>query len=151
MSFPVLINSQSVIPTNQELIEYTGRIDFSITPDLICINLGTNDFSTMGGDSALYVDGYLKFIDQIQTKYSNPEIICLLGPMAHDETLKKLRKYLNLIIYNANKQGKGRVHFFEMSDQKSDLDIGVDYHPTIEQHKRNAEELTNFIKSLKGW
>jgi hypothetical protein len=127
------------------------KYNFSETPDLVCIDLGTNDFSTSGGDSALYVSSYLKFIDQLQTKYSNPEIICLLGPMVNDTTLDNLRIYLNYIVETVNKNGKGKLYFFEMSEQTGDLGIGTDYHPTIEQNKRNAAELTAFIRNIKGW
>lgn len=127
------------------------KYNFANTPDLICINLGTNDFSTKGGDSARYVSSYLKFIDQLQSKYNNPEIICLLGPMVNGVTLENLRIYLNYIVETANKNNKGKLHFFEMSEQKGDLGIGTDYHPTIEQHKKNAAELTTFIRSIKGW
>ena len=29
--------------------------------------------------------------------------------------------------------------------------FGVDYHPTVSQHYKNALELTNYIKQIKGW
>lgn len=127
------------------------KYNFDSTPDLICIDLGTNDFSTVGGDSTRYVSSYLKFIDQLQTKYKNPEIICLLGPMVNGNVLENLRVYLKYIVDTANKNEKGTVYFFEMSEQKGDLGIGIDYHPTVEQHKRNAAELTDFIRKIKGW
>ena len=38
-----------------------------------------------------------------------------------------------------------------MSAQTGDLGIGIDYHPTVAQHAKNASELTEFIKKLKGW
>lgn len=118
---------------------------------MICIDLGTNDFSTNGGDSSRFVQGYLKFIDTIQTKYNKPDIIVLLGPMLNGTDLIMVRKYLQFIADSANKKGNGNVNFFEMSQQTGDLGIGIDYHPTVAQHKKNAMELTNFISKLKGW
>jgi hypothetical protein len=38
-----------------------------------------------------------------------------------------------------------------MSAQNGDLGIGIDYHPTVAQHKRNSHELTQYISQLKGW
>jgi hypothetical protein len=125
------------------------KYSFSNRPDLICIDLGTNDFNTPGGDSARYVSSYLKFIDDIQSKYKQPEIICLLGPMLSGPDLNKVRKYITHIVELANKNNKGKVYFFEMSEQKGDL--GIDYHPTVSQHVKNASELTRFIQSIKGW
>jgi len=124
---------------------------FAEKPDLVCIDLGTNDFSTIGGDSAKYVSNYLRLIDTIQTKYSMPDIVCLLGPMLSDSSLNNVRRYLKVVASTANIKGKGNVYFFEMSAQTGDLGIGIDYHPTVAQHKRNAQELTEYIKLLKGW
>jgi len=38
-----------------------------------------------------------------------------------------------------------------MSSQTGDLGIGIDYHPTVAQHLRNSQELTEYISQLKGW
>ena len=133
------------------LYDENPKYSFAVTPDLVCINLGTNDFSTTGGDSALYVSNYFRLLDTIQTKYKMPDIVCLLGPMMSGPDLTKVRKYLTFIADSASRKGKGRVSFFEMSNQTGDLGIGIDYHPTVAQHRRNGMELTKYIQSLKGW
>ena len=127
------------------------KYDFAETPDLICINLGSNDFSTIGGDSTLYTDNYLRLIDTLQSKYKNPEILCLLGPLISGENLPKVRNILKNIVDISNKKNKGKVSFFEMSTQTGDLGIGVDYHPSSAQHQRNAQELSEHIATLKDW
>ncbi len=124
---------------------------FEEKPDLVCINLGTNDFSVNKGDSALYVSNYFRFIDTIQSKYEKPDILLLLGSMITEPLLSNIRGYLEFIADSANSKGKGNVYFFEMSGQTGDLGIGTDYHPSVEQHKKNGAELTEFIKSIKGW
>jgi hypothetical protein len=80
-----------------------------------------------------------------------PDIVCLLGPMMSGPSLIKVRKYLQFIADSANDKSKGNVYFFEMSAQTGDLGIGIDYHPTVKQHQRNAQELTDYIAALKGW
>ena len=127
------------------------RYSFREKPDLICIDLGTNDFSTNGGDSARYVNGYLNFIDSLQHYYNKPDILCLLGPMIGEPLLSKVRNYVKFVAATANNRGKGNVYFFEMSNQKGDLGIGVDYHPTVAQHMKNGRELTDYICTLKSW
>ncbi|HEX5168456.1 MAG TPA: SGNH/GDSL hydrolase family protein [Cyclobacteriaceae bacterium] len=133
------------------LYDEQPKYDFKDKPDLVCINLGTNDFSTDGGDSALYVSHYITFIDSVQQYNGGADIICLLGPMLSGEDLAKVRHYVQQVVAVANEKKTGKVHFFEMSQQTGDLGIGIDYHPTVEQHLKNATELTNFIVQLKGW
>ena len=146
--------SKDCMPDNYTriyLYDEQPKYNFREKPDLICIDLGTNDFSTVGGDSARYVGSYLKFIDSIQHCYKNPEIICLLGSMMSGATLNKVRRYLQFIASYASSWNHGKVHFFEMSEHKGDLGIGIDYHPTVAQHIKNAKELTAYISKLKGW
>lgn len=133
------------------LYDENPKYDFADKPDLVCINLGTNDFSVNGGDSALYVSNYFRLIDTIQAKYTMPDIICLLGPMISGLTLSNVRRYLEFIADSASKKGKGNVYFFEMSAQTGDLGLGIDWHPTVAQHERNAMELTSYIQSIKDW
>jgi len=123
--------------------------NFQLKPDLICIDLGTNDFSTTGGDSARYVNKYFSFIDSLQLKNKQTDILVLLGPMLSDPDLSNVRRYLKFIVDSVNKKKSGKLYFFEMSQQSGA--IGIDYHPTVAQHKKNGLELTEFIKSIKGW
>jgi hypothetical protein len=135
--------------TRTFLFDENPKYSFNDQPDVVCIDLGTNDFSTTGGDSARYVNNYFRLIDTIQAKYSkHPDVICLLGPMLADPTLSNVRRYMTFVADSANKKGKGNVYFFEMSAQTG---LGIDYHPNVNQHKKNALELTNYIHSLKGW
>ncbi len=131
------------------LYDENPKYTFSDKPDLVCIDLGTNDFSVSGGDSSRFVSNYFRLIDTIQTKYSMPNILCLLGPMMSDPTLTSVRKYLQFIADSATQKGKGNVYFFEMSAQTGPF--GIDYHPTVAQHIKNGLELTEYIKLLKGW
>ncbi|HOT13355.1 MAG TPA: T9SS type A sorting domain-containing protein [Bacteroidales bacterium] len=135
--------------TRTFLYDDKPKYSFAQKPDLVCIDLGTNDFSTTGCDSARFINNYFRLIDTIQTKYAMPEIICLAGPMMSGSALVTIKKYLTFIADSATKKGKGKVYFFEMSAQSGD--VGIDYHPNVTQHKKNAQELTDFIVKTKGW
>lgn len=127
--------------------------DFTDRPDVICINLGTNDFSTSGGDSALYVQNYLRLIDTLQTNYQQPRIVLLLGSMLGGEDLVTVRNCLEFVADSAARLNRGEVTFFEMSEQTGEpgLGIGIDYHPTVAQHRKNAAELTAYLSELMSW
>jgi len=133
------------------LYEEKPKFDFRQTPDLVCINLGTNDFNTPGVDTARYINRYLDLISQIQNHYTNPDILCLLGPMLEDEALNLARTCIQRVVEVANSKGNGRVSFFEMKPQMKENGLGTDYHPTVKQHITSARQLTKFISELKGW
>ena len=127
--------------------------DFKLKPDLICIDLGTNDFSNSNNgfvvDTTRYVHKYLALIDTLQQRNKKTDILVLLGPMLTDPALSTVRRCLNFVVDAANKKNNGKVYFFEMSQQGNVY--GVDYHPTVSQHLKNGLELTNYIKQIKGW
>lgn len=125
--------------------------NFQVKPDLICINLGTNDFSTSGADSALFVSNYFRLIDTIQSRYDMPEIVCLLGSMLSGSSLTDARRYIQFVADSANNEGMGNVSFFEMSAQTGDLGFGIDHHPTLAQHRKNAGELSEYLGNLMNW
>jgi len=137
------------IYTRVFLRDKNPKYSFSQKPDLVCIDLGTNDFSTPGGDSTRFVSDYLRLIDTIQTKNEKADVICLLGPMLSEPTLSNVRGYIKDVVKLANQKGNGNVYFFEMSQQTGSP--GIDGHPTVAQHVKNAKELTDFIVKLKGW
>jgi hypothetical protein len=133
------------------LYDENPKYDFKDKPDLICINLGTNDFSTQGVDSSLYVGNYIKFIEAVQEFNSGADIVCVVGAMISGDSRERQKRYLQVIVDEANKKKNGNVYFFEMSQQTGDLGIGVDTHPNVAQNERNATELTRYIATLKGW
>jgi hypothetical protein len=122
---------------------------FGQKPDLICINLGTNDFSVNKGDSALFVSNYLRLIDSVQVMNNNADILCLLGSMLSGNDLNRVRAYITHVVNSASSRNNGNVYFFEMSEQTGSL--GIDGHPTIDQHIKNAKELIEFIHSIYHW
>ena len=135
------------------LYDATPLYDFNLKPELICIDLGTNDFSNSHNgfvvDTMRYTQNYLAFIDTLQLRNKNADILVLLGPMLADPQLSTVRRCLKFVVDAANKKGKGKVYFFEMSQQGTNY--GTDYHPVVSQHLKNSIELTNYIKLIKGW
>jgi len=129
----------------------TPLYTYSPKPDLICIDLGTNDFSGGQGDSAKFINKYLQFIDTLQLKNKSADIICLVGPILFGNNLDLLRRYTFFIADSANKKNKGKVYFFELSQELGDLGYGLNGHPSVAQHNKNANELISYIKTIKNW
>lgn len=134
------------------LYDEKPKYDFATQPDLVCINLGTNDMSTPGYDTTLFINNYLRLIGQIQSHYSKPEIVCLLGTMLSGPVLDTARRCINEVVRLANAKGNGNVYFFEMTPQNIEENgLGIDWHPTVKQHILSARQLIGFVSELKGW
>lgn len=64
---------------------YGSSWDFqSWTPDLVSINLGTNDFYLGIPDSAAFVNSSVNFVKEIRRLYPSASIVLLDGPMLSD-------------------------------------------------------------------
>lgn len=118
------------------------------TPDIVCINLGTNDFSTTGVDPIAYEAAYLTFVNRILKQYPQARIVCLLGPMLNSPDVKAI---LHRVANVANQNlGTPRVFHFEMTAQGS-LGYGADWHPSKAQAFLNGKELTAYLRGLMNW
>ena len=142
-------------------------------PQLVCINLGTNDLSTDNYDIQLYEKNYRMFLTTVRSKYPDAKIVLLTGPMLGEKESSEQRAVLDRICADANKSGftlanksvvdkKGKVkkarkqgdkeiYRFDFSFQKGDLGYGASWHPSKLQHQKMAKELLPFLKNLMNW
>lgn len=114
-------------------------------PDVVTICLGQNDGPQ---DSVKFCSEYVRLIDTIRSKYAHADIVCLSSPMANKELTLVLQRYLTGIVQTVNKQGDSKVSQFFFSRS---FNSGCDNHPDANEHAIIAQELTAYIKNLKGW
>ncbi len=138
--------------------EYTNyqdkseRWDFSrYQPDVICINLGTNDMSTNNYDVKLLRAAYVKFIGQVRALNPHSKIVMLTGSMLNGKELTLVRQTLDAVVKEFNQDGDREVYRFDMSPMTGELYYGADYHPSYWQHEKMAGELTAYLRALMGW
>ncbi len=123
--------------------------DFSkITPDVVCINLGTNDTSLDIFDPDLFSEACRKFLITIRTNYPNALIVYLIGPMMGEESSTKVRQSVEKAYGVIQDPG---MKIFNLSMQTGEFGIGGDYHPTMAQHRHNAHELIRYLEQETGW
>lgn len=120
-------------------------------PDVVCINLGTNDFSTDNYDASLYEQAYRKFLAQVRGVYPKAKIILLSGPMLGEKENSIEKAVLDKLQKESRKHGDKNVYRFDFTPQTGDLGYGASYHPSYRQQQKMADELTPFISSLTGW
>jgi len=117
------------------------------SPQVICINLGTNDFSTTGVNQEKFVSTYIDFAGKLAADYPESKLVLLQGPMDNSEALAAALKRIQ---YSLGEKYPNRVTLFALSPQ-GEVGYGADYHPNREQSRRNAAELTAYLAKLMDW
>jgi hypothetical protein len=123
-------------------------------PRIVSIALGTNDFSDGDHqhprppfDSAVFVSGYINFVQQVKSKYPNAVIALISSPMLNGKKRELLQRCLTSVKKNVDlsyRSGKRVALYFFKPMQAH----GCGGHPNLEDHAILAEELTPFFKSL---
>lgn len=126
--------------------------DFSrFQPQLVCINLGTNDFSTSNYDANRYKQAYKDFLESIRSYYPNAKIVMLTGPMLGEKEGSIQQGILNELCQERHQQGDAEVYRFDFTLQTGALGYGASWHPSTRQHEKMAMELLPFLRKLMGW
>lgn len=117
------------------------------TPDVVCVNLGTNDFSTTGVDGDKFVATYARFLEMLLARYPAAQVVVLQGPMNTEPALKSA---LDSAIHRLKSDQLVRVHLLSFSPQGAH-GYGADYHPNQAQSEITAGELTTYLADLMHW
>lgn len=118
-------------------------------PDIVVINLGTNDMSYATNDAtrAEFEEGYIEFLKQIRSHNPDAYIFCTYGVMGN--TL--LKNIKNVCEQYSAQTGDERVRFFTLSMQDENANgIAADWHPSEKTHEICAEKAVRSIKETLG-
>lgn len=116
-------------------------------PEVVVINLGTNDFSVDTLDPSLYISAYKQFVERVRENYPEAHIFCTMGPLN-----QKPAAYLEDIVEEFHNAGDHRMYFLEYEPQDIETNgVGGDWHPSLKTHAVMAERLTEEIKNQLGW
>ncbi len=116
-------------------------------PDIIVINLGTNDDSycqETQWKQEEYRDKYVEFLLDVRAKNPKAEIFCVLGLMGarlYPRVCEACRIY-------REKTGDEKIYTVELPEQDGEKGYVADYHPLHSAHKLAAEKLASEIKSV---
>lgn len=124
---------------------------FAPQPDLIVMNLGTNDASYTGSDSGKqreFAAGYTSFLKTIREKNPDAPILCTLGIMG-----QALCDAIDLAVMNYTEETGDtniRTMRFDMQSETED-GVVIDWHPSAVTHSKAAEKLSGEIRAWLGW
>ena len=146
---------ENVMTTEYEytnLYDRSERWDFSrFQPQVVCINLGTNDLSTDNYDAKLLKQAYKKFLKQVRQHNPKAKMVYLCGTMLNGKELDIAKQTLNEVVEEAKKDGDTEVYRFDFTPQNGDIGYGADWHPSVWQHQKMAGELTAYLRALMHW
>jgi len=130
----------------------TLKWDFDIwKPDMVVINLGTNDYSTKPHPKkAVFQKGYKSFLENVQTAYGNIPIFLISGPLAEEPAFSNIKELTdNLMESNPN----SNLHFIGIprSLLNDTTDLGSDSHPSYNGHIKMAKFILPIIAETLGW
>src|SRR5450432_93449 len=124
-------------------------------PDVVVINLGTNDFSTVGVDRDLFRTKYQGFLADLRTDYPNATLLATLGPMLSDYYPVGAAAWTNsqadvqAAVKARNDAGDANVSFLAFAPQTGPW--GEDWHPTLAEQQTMANAVVAKVKAAKGW
>ena len=124
--------------------------DFTVRqPDVIVINLGTNDESYTGADAARreeYRAAYVEFIKAVRTNNPDAKILCTLGIMGDG-----LYPAVEAAVADYTAEtGDSNVFAMKFDVQVAADGFGADWHPSAITHEKAAKKLVAEIQSLIG-
>lgn len=122
------------------------------TPQIVVINLGTNDFEAGDGvDKTTFISTYTTFVDHIRKDYPKADIYCAIGPGLIGDELISQREYVTSIVDSKKSSGDKKICFIEFPTQDPANGYGEDWHPSLKTHALMANQLAAQIKSDLNW
>lgn len=126
------------------------------TPEVVIINLGTNDFWETPPPPDAFRDTYVALATRVLAEYPDAHLVLALGPTINDnwpkgiDALTTARAHLQEILARLKSAGHAdRVHFVEHPHRDRDKEgAGCAYHPSLKTHERQARELEAVLRPL---
>ncbi len=123
--------------------------DFSWQPDVVVINLGTNDFSTDNDPPEnVFVPAYVGFLAHLRAVYPDAFILAI-APSLYGAEVAQVAGYLQSAVDQRHLAGDAEVAFADINADW--IGSGCDGHPSLATHVGMAMNLTTELKTQLGW
>lgn len=119
---------------------------WTYVPDVVVIELGTNDDANQAGDQ-LVMDAAQEMIRTVREKYPKAAIVWTYGIMSQNH-MAALKTAVEELVVAGDKQ----LRFLPLEKSLPDeLPMGLAGHPSMAGHRRMARELSAIISDMTGW
>ena len=126
--------------------------DFRAQPQVVVINLGTNDISNNKGDPGVaFRDTYLAFVQTVRARYPNALIVCMIGPLLSGTDLTTIRGYISAVVGMRNAAGDSNIEFFDRITAQTADKAACAYHPNPTENQIMADLVVTELRARLGW
>lgn len=131
--------------TNFFLSKEEAQEPTEFVPDLIVINLGTNDSGHLEeeGVKEQFIRAYQEFLLQLKAFYPKVKILCICGTLCQNAF-----PYINEAVTTLTEEGVSELYSFELPYHDVASDSMASFHPSIQTHQKDAMRLSTIIKGL---
>lgn len=116
-------------------------------PDLIVINLGTNDYSPNSAyvpSDDQFTSAYVSFMSALLNRHPDAHIIAACS------TVTTCCKNTEAAVKTLAAAGS-KTHYVHLPDLNSETDYGCDWHPNFNGHRKYADTVIKYIEDNLGW
>lgn len=122
--------------------------DFSVKPSLVCISLGTNDYSQAPKPSeAEFTGAYRQWLHIVREKYGDVPVL-FIAPLAGEPSRTYMKRLVDSLSVN-DKNVYYMALYEEMMEEEPDL--GPVRHPTYSGHRKMAMCIIPYISKIMKW
>lgn len=127
---------------NMPGVEY----DFAQQPDVVVINLGTNDATNADLDLAAFQTGVYNFLKTVRQKNPDAQIIWAYG-MRNDKMTAQVDAAIQAAVAQLQTEGDSKMHYLALP-LAADMHLN---HPTAAAYAPSGELLIEKIEEITGW
>ena len=147
-----MTNTLPMVYTRALTNDATPAWDFRTQPQVVIINLGTNDISNNKGDPGSgFLQAYLGLTQTIRAHYPEALIVGLIGPLLSGADLTTIRGYIRTAVAMRNAAGDASIEFFDMISPQTSDKAACAYHPNLPENQLMAGLLVTELKARLGW
>lgn len=122
------------------------QYDFAQQPDVVVINLGTNDATNAGLNITTFQTGVYNFLKTVRRKNPNAQIIWAYG-MRSDKMTAEVDAAIQAAVAQLQTEGDSKVHYLALP-LANDMHLN---HPTAAAYEPSGELLIEKIEEITGW
>ncbi len=121
-------------------------------PDVVVVNLGTNDFGGGKGDPGSGFEAtYTKLLADLRARHPNARIVATTSPLLTGESRPEHRAYIEAAIAARASAGDSKITLVDLDEQSPGDGYGCDSHPSVTTQHKMAAKLVQHLKTLMGW
>ncbi|MDP9037101.1 MAG: GDSL-type esterase/lipase family protein [Myxococcota bacterium] len=131
---------------------WSFRTPTPLGPDVVVVNLGTNDFNASHPDPGpSFQQAYMAFLQQLRRRYARAILVGTLSPMLAGAVRTRAGAAIQAAVTQLAGAGDSRVVYFEFDQQSPSEGYGCDYHPNLTTQALMSARLVPFLRTLTGW